>query len=113
ISDLVCFEAIIVELKTLNQISDRERSQLLNYLTDPCKLNASLLFGGGTACCARGRSVLRPYRVTRDVSFTLQITGKRAGCGWAFSSTSGVSASSNGSAWSNERPFVTLRALRG
>jgi GxxExxY protein len=31
-ADLVCFETIIVELKALNQISNRERSQLLNYL---------------------------------------------------------------------------------
>ncbi|MEZ5993185.1 MAG: GxxExxY protein [Planctomycetota bacterium] len=33
IADLVCYETIILELKCVSRITDRDRAQLINYLT--------------------------------------------------------------------------------
>jgi GxxExxY protein len=32
VADIICFDTIVVELKALDRLSDREESQLLNYL---------------------------------------------------------------------------------
>jgi len=46
VADLICFDKIIVELKALTQLSGKEESQLLNYMT-ATKTKVGLLLNFG------------------------------------------------------------------
>src|SRR4051812_15533703 len=47
VADFVCFDQIIIEIKALDQLSDREWSQVLNYLK-VTKMRVGLLFNFGS-----------------------------------------------------------------
>lgn len=55
-ADFVCFEAVIVELKALAQLTGREESQVINYLK-ASGLNKALLFNFGAASLQHKRLV--------------------------------------------------------
>jgi len=52
--DFICFDAILVELKAIARLTDREGSQVINYLS-ACRLHRALLlnFGSGSLQCRR------------------------------------------------------------
>ena len=50
IADLVCYGAVLVELKTLDRLSGKEESQILNYLkTTGLRVGLLINFGNSTA----------------------------------------------------------------
>ena len=53
-SDFICFKEILVELKAIARLTDREGSQVINYLS-ACRLHRGLLlnFGSGSLQCRR------------------------------------------------------------
>jgi GxxExxY protein len=52
--DFICFDAILVELKAIARLTDREGSQVINYLS-ACRLHRGLLlnFGSDSLQCRR------------------------------------------------------------
>jgi GxxExxY protein len=50
IADLVCYGAVLVELKTLDRLSGKEESQILNYLkTTGLRVGLLINFGNPTS----------------------------------------------------------------
>lgn len=70
-ADFVCFGSVVVELKALDRLSGKEKSQVINYLK-ASGLHKALLFHFGTKSLQSKRIVLhlRESAPSADSSFT-------------------------------------------